>query len=62
MADLIINKTNVTKLIQERIAKQKATGFFMMEVPEEKYFETGIETIKVLTTMLLFVNYPALKG
>ncbi len=51
MPDLIIGNINVTKLIEERIAKQKAKGFFMMEVPEERYFEINIETIKVFVNM-----------
>lgn len=48
MPDLIINKTNVTKLIWSNINKQKANWIFLLEIPEEKYFEVNIETIKIL--------------
>ena len=48
MADLIIGKTNVTKLIEEYISKQKDQWVFMLEVPEERYFDVNLETIKVL--------------
>jgi len=48
MANLVIGKTNVTKLIEKNIAKQKSKWVFMLEVPEENYFEVSIETVKVL--------------
>lgn len=60
MPDLIINKTNVTKLIESNINKQKANWIFLLEIPEEKYFEVTIETIKILTKKIysgLYVSF-----
>lgn len=54
MADLTIGKTNVTKLIEEHVAKQETKWVFMLEVPEDKYFEVNIETIKVLVNKMGF--------
>ena len=48
MTDLIIGKTNVTNLIDQSLAKQEKNWIFMMEVPEESYFEVNLETIDVL--------------
>lgn len=48
MPDLKIGKTNVTKLIEKHVAKQKGKWVFMFELPEEQYFEVNLETVKVL--------------
>jgi len=48
MPDLKIGKTNVTKLIGKHVARQKDKWIFMLEVPEDKYFDVNIESIKVL--------------
>lgn len=48
MTSLMIGKTDVTKLIEERIAKQTGKWTFMFEVPEEKYFDVNLETVKIL--------------
>jgi len=49
MADLVIGKKNVTRLIEQNM--KDTNKVFMLEIPEEKYFEVNMETIKVLVNI-----------
>jgi KaiC/GvpD/RAD55 family RecA-like ATPase len=52
MSDLMINKTNVTKLLQEKYKKLQSGWVTLIEVPTENHMAVNIETLKTLIDQL----------
>jgi KaiC/GvpD/RAD55 family RecA-like ATPase len=51
-SDSVGEWSNVARLIGERISKCKGEWVFMLEVPEDKYIEVNIETVRALVNKM----------
>jgi KaiC/GvpD/RAD55 family RecA-like ATPase len=54
MADLLIGKTNVTKLLSEKYKKLGTGWLTLVEIPAEKHMDINAEAIKILTQDLKY--------
>ncbi|OYT55197.1 MAG: hypothetical protein B6U72_00150 [Candidatus Altiarchaeales archaeon ex4484_2] len=48
MSDLHVGETNVTELLKEELGRREENYVAILQVPEEKYLQVNLETIKTL--------------